>query len=184
MSFQHTKTSFPIFKKHPDLVYLDSAASSLKPQSVIDAINEYNSTYSVNIHRGLYPLAEQASLEYEKARDVVAQFINAPSKDEIIFTRNATESLNLLGYTLEKELNSQSEIVISIAEHHANFVTWQQVAKKTGATFSLIDINENTDLDIYKNEKVDLSKYVSGKTTIFTITYVSNVLGRVQPLNE
>ncbi|OGK56493.1 hypothetical protein A3H83_04050 [Candidatus Roizmanbacteria bacterium RIFCSPLOWO2_02_FULL_39_8] len=178
------KNNFPIFKKHQDLVYLDSASSSLKPQSVINAINEYNSSYSVNVHRGLYPLAEKASLEYEETRDVVAKFINAPSKDEIIFTRNATESLNLLGYTLEKELNSQSEIVITIAEHHANFVTWQQVAKKTRATFSLIDIDENTDLDIYRNGKVDLSMYVSSNTKIVALHYISNVLGRVQPLNE
>lgn len=179
------KKDFPIFKKNPRIVYLDSTATSLKPQSVIDAMNDYYTDYSSNIHRGLYPIAEKASLEYEEAREVVAQFVGAKSKEEIIFTRNATESLNLLAYTLESEIKPTDEILTSIVEHHANFVTWQQLAKKTGATFSIIDIDDHADLDIIDSKGViNVKKYVTKKTKIFSLHYISNVLGGIQPIKK
>lgn len=179
------KKDFPIFKNNPSLVYLDSGATSLRPQSVIDAMNTYYTHYSTNIHRGLYPIAEKASMAYEETREVVAEFIEAASGEEIIFTRNATESLNLLAYCFSSQIKKGDEIVTSIAEHHANFVTWQQLALKTGCTFLTIDIDGNGDLDIYdKDKNIDLSKYVHQNTKIFTLHYVSNVLGTEQLLKE
>src|SRR3989338_8786853 len=156
-----TKKDFPIFTNNPGLVYLDSAASGLRPQSVIAAMNDYYTKYSSNIHRGLYPIAEKASQEYEETREVIAQFIGATSANEIIFTRNATESLNLLAYCLQSEIKSDDEIVTSIIEHHANFVTWQQLALKTGAKFSIIDVDSRGDLNIFdKDGAISLHKYV------------------------
>lgn len=185
INVKQIKKDFPIFKNNPHLTYLDSTATSLKPQSVIDAMDAYYTDYSANIHRGLYPIAERASYEYEDAREVVAQFVNANCKEEIIFTRNATESINLLAYTLESDIKQSDEIVTSIVEHHANFVPWQQLAKKTGATLSIIDIDNHADLDIIDSKgMINVDKYVTKKTKIFTLHYISNVLGGIQPIKK
>src|SRR3989304_9057644 len=127
---------FPIFQHQSNLVYLDSTATSLKPKIVIDKIKEYYEEYSANIFRGIYPMSEKATVEFEETRNAVSKFINASKSSEIIFTRNATESLNLLAYSLgRKIIESGDEIVTTIMEHHSNFVPWQVLANETGAIF-------------------------------------------------
>lgn len=173
------KNDFPIFKHHPNLVYLDSAATSLKPQIVIDKMTEYYSQYSTNIHRGIYALAEKATEEYENSRALVAKFIGANDSSEIVFTRNATESLNLIAYALGRVIVAKNdEIVTTIMEHHSNFVPWQMLAFENGANFKVIDIDQMGYL------KIDLEEIVSNKTKIFALTYVSNVLGTINPVKE
>ena len=182
----NVKKDFPIFNAHPELVYLDSGATSLKPQPVIDAIVAYYSTYSANIHRGLYNISEKASAEYEDTRSVVARFINAPSPNEIIFTSGTTESINLLTSTIGgSSVGEGDEVVTTGMEHHANFVPWQQLAFNTGADFKVIDINENHELGIMKEDgHIDLTNIITKKTKIFAITLVSNTLGTINPVKE
>lgn len=177
---------FPLLSNHPDLTYLDSAATALKPQSVIDRMTEYYSSYSANIHRGLYALSEKASSEYEETRQVVADFIHASSSDEIIFTRNATESINLIAYALGREVVDPGDTVVStIIEHHANFIPWQQLAFQNDAEFKVIDCTDTGELDIYnKQGHIDLADIVTEKTRFFALSYVSNVLGTIQPVKE
>ncbi len=172
------KKDFPIFKNNPELVYLDSAATSLKPQVVISKLVEYYSKYSANIFRGVYKISEEATKEYEETRTVVADFINANEK-EVIFTRNATESLNLIAYSLGREIvKKDDEIATTIMEHHSNFVPWQQLAFENGAVLKVIDINDEGYLE------AELDKVITKKTKILALTYVSNVLGTINPIKE
>ena len=135
------KNDFPIFKNNSGLIYLDSGATSLKPQSVVDAMSAYYTEYSANIKRGIYTISEKATEAYEKARETVAEFIGADT-GEIIFTRNTTEALNLVMYSLGTNIVGKGdEVVVSIMEHHSNFVPWQQLCLNTGATFKIIGIN-------------------------------------------
>lgn len=183
---QKLKKDFPIFTHHPDLVYLDSAATSLKPQSVIAKINEYYTQYSANIHRGIYTLSEKATSEYEESRTIIARFIGATNPAEIIFTRNATESLNLIAYSLGRQIiNKNDEVATTIMEHHSNFVPWQMLALENGADFKVIDIDHEGYLKMQNGKlKVDLDNIISKKTKILTLTYVSNVLGTINPVKE
>ena len=169
------KRDFPIFSHHPDLVYLDSAASTQKPQIVIDAEIEFLSKHYANIHRGLYKLSEKSTSLYDEAREKIQKFINAKYFEEIIFTRNATEGLNLLATTLAKDyLTDDDEIIISNLEHHANIVSWQLIKKFKKIKIKVIPIDENGNLDFeaFKN-------LFSNKTKIVSMTYVSNVLGNI-----
>lgn len=170
------KQDFPIFRHHPDLIYLDSAATSLKPKSVIVAICMYYEKYSANVGRGIYKLSQEATQAYEDSRSAVAEFIFA-DPDEIVFTRNTTESLNLLAYALEKNIKPGDKIVTSIMEHHSNFVPWQELAKRKKALLNIIDINDDGRLNIS-----NLEKLIGQKTKIVTLTYVSNVLGTINPI--
>ncbi|HLC94494.1 MAG TPA: SufS family cysteine desulfurase [Patescibacteria group bacterium] len=180
------KKDFPIFEYHPDLVYLDSAATSLKPRIVIEKEIEYYHEYSVNIHRGIYSLAERATQEYENVRTMVSYFIGARDPSEIIFTRGATESINLIAYSLGRQIVSRGdEVVTTIMEHHSNFVPWQMLAFEAGADFKVIDIDENGELKIKSEKaKVSLEGIVTKKTKILAITYVSNVLSIINPVKE
>ncbi|MBI2641359.1 SufS family cysteine desulfurase [Candidatus Roizmanbacteria bacterium] len=174
------KKDFPIFQSHPDLVYLDSSATSLKPRSVIEKEREYYEEYSANVFRGLYQISEKATEEYEESRSVVATFINAKNPDEVIFTRNASESLNLIAYSLgRKIMKSGDEIVTTIMEHHSNFVPWQQLALENGGIFKVIDINEEGALPLKALEQI-----ISKKTKIFALTHISNVLGVINPVEK
>ncbi|MBI2051196.1 cysteine desulfurase [Candidatus Roizmanbacteria bacterium] len=176
------KIAFPLVKNNPDLVYLDSAATSLKPKTVIDKLVEYYEEYGVNIKRGVYKLSERATQEYEQSRRLVAEFIGAQSKDEIVFTRSATESLNLVAYGFGRAGISESdEIVVSIAEHHSNFVPWQVLAGETGAFFKVIDITDEGYLDL---DLKNLDEIITKKTKILALSYVSNVLGTVFPIKK
>lgn len=182
LNFSKIKSDFPIFKRHINdrpIVYLDSTASSLKPQKVIDAINAYYTKYSVNIFRGVYTLSEEATSAYENARESVAKFIGANS-NEVIFVRNATEAINLMASTWgESQIKKGTNVVTTVMEHHANIVPWQVLTKKSGAEFRILDIDET---GILKLE--DLDKLIDKKTILLAITYVSNVLGTVNPVKE
>ena len=125
------KKDFPIFKNNPKLVYLDSAATSQKPQIVLDTINDYYLFYNANIHRGLYSLSEKSSTKVEEVRKKVQEFIKAKESSEIIFTKGATEGINLLMYSLgQKNIKKGDTVVTTIMDHHANFVPWQQLASQ------------------------------------------------------
>ena len=176
------REAFPILSRevhgHP-LVYLDNAATTQKPKSVIDALSTYYSTMNANIHRGLHTLAEEATAAYEDVRKQVATFINAGSYREVVFTRNTTESLNLLAYTLGARLNPGDEIVLTAAEHHSNLVPWQLVSQRTGAKLRFIELNDDQQID------VDTARAaINANTRIVSIMHMSNVLGSISPVAE
>lgn len=171
---QQIKKDFPIFTKNPDLVYLDSAATSLKPRVVLDKLNEYYTQYSSNIHRGIYDIAEKATAEYEIARQKVAGFIHA-SPEEVIFTSGTTDSINLLSTSLGETVEAGDEICVTIADHHSNFVPWQQLAFIKGATFKALPV-EDVILSVAKNLGV--------KTKILALPLISNTLGTIFPIKE
>jgi len=177
------KVDFPIFKERPELVYLDSTATSLKPESVLVKLNQYYRNYSANVFRGLYPISEMATEAYEKARAIVADFVGCKDAAEIIFVRNATEALNLVAYSLGPTLlDQESEIITTIAEHHANFVPYQRLAQENGAVLKVLEVDERglTKLD----DPQFVRSVVNPKTKLLAINYVSNVLGTIQPLKE
>lgn len=176
------RADFPILARevhgHP-LVYLDNAATTQKPQSVIDALVHYYSTTNANIHRGLHSLAEAATDAYEQVRQQTARFIGAPSHREIVFTRNTTESLNLLAYTLGARLKPDDEIVLSAIEHHSNLVPWQLACQRTGARLRFIELGPDGELDL------DSARDAIGpRTRIVSVVHMSNVLGSVAPIAD
>lgn len=177
------RKSFPVLErevKNKLLVYLDNAATSQKPQEVIDALNYYYSNYNANIHRGIHTLAEEATAAYEATRNTVKDFINAASTDEIIFTRGTTEGINLVAYTWgRKNIHEGDEIIISTMEHHSNIVPWQILCEEKKALLKVIPINDEGELlmDDYK-------KLLSPKTKLVSIVHVSNSLGTVNPVKE
>ncbi len=175
---QDIKKDFPIFKNRPEMVYLDSAATTLKPASVIAKGVEYYDRYGANIARGLYAISEQATEEYEKTRVVVADFINA-AKEEVVFTRGTTEAINLLSYSLENRLNEGDEILVTVAEHHSNFLPWQALTARTKARLVILDIDEE---GRFKTD--DLETLVTPHTKIFAFGFVSNVLGTINPVAD
>ena len=167
---------FPIFSDNK-LVYLDSASTAQKPREVINGIkNVYESSYA-NVHRALYKLGSQSTEMFESARASIAQFINAVSSKEIIFTSGTTESINLLAYTLGTQLEKNDEILISQMEHHANLVPWQLLAKRSEAKLRYLPLTKSGELDLSQPEK-----YFTQKTKIVSITHMSNVLGTINPI--
>lgn len=183
MDINKIRLDFPILnieKNGKPVTYLDSGASSLKPQSVMDKMNEYYREYSVNIFRGVYSLSERATAEYEKVRSVVASFIGGRNEKEIIFTRNATESVNLVAASWGADnLRTGENIVSTVMEHHANIVPWQQLTRQKKTELRFIDIDENGLLVLDK-----LDKIVDKKTRLVAVTYVSNVLGTINSVKE
>ena len=140
------KKDFPILKKK-QITYLDSGATTQKPIQVINTINEYYKTINANVHRGAYSLSVEATTRYEQARKKIANFINSPSAEQVIFTKNATESLNLIAYSYGMEiLKKDDEIVLSIMEHHSNLVPWQKVTKNIGSKLNYMYINEEFEI--------------------------------------
>ncbi len=173
------KKDFPIFDSNPELVYLDSTATSLKPKVVINKINEYYSKYSANIFRGVYRISEKATEEYEETREIVAKFIGAKSPREVVFTRNTTESINLVAYSLGRQIMREGdEILTTVMEHHSNFVPWQVLTAETGAVLKILDIDKDGFL------VGDLDRIITKKTKILALTYVSNVLSTINPVKE
>ena len=179
------KRDFPIFQEPmrggKRLVFLDSGATSQKPISVLDAERNFYSTHNAAVHRGSYYLAELASEAYEGARIKVAQFLGGLT-DEVIFTKSATESLNLLAVSFERSqgrlhIGAGDEIVVSELEHHANLLPWQQLAKRTGATLKWFSMKEDGSLDLS-----DIDQIITPKTKVVAITHQSNVLGSVPDL--
>src|SRR6202521_6131372 len=162
------------------LVYLDNAASAQKPQAVLDRINlAYTSQYA-NVHRGLHYLANEATEAYEGARDTVQAFLNAGRREEIIFTRNATEAINLVAYTFGRErINSGDEIVLSIMEHHSNIVPWHFLRERYGAVIKWAPVDDEGNFLIDEFEKL-----LGPRTKLVAITQMSNALGTVVPVKE
>ena len=181
------KKDFPIFARKVrggnPLIYLDSGATSQKPESVISAEANFYRTINAAVHRGAHLLAEEASEAYESARANVAKFIGA-NTDEVVFTKSATESLNMVAYSLGNpgstpHISAGDEIVVSEMEHHANLIPWQQLAKRTGAKLTWFSITKDGRLDLS-----DISKVITKKTKIVAITHQSNVFGTIVPLTE
>lgn len=183
MNIQDIREQFPILHQHVNdhpLVYLDSAATSQKPISVIEALNSYYRGYNSNVHRGVHTLGTKATDGYEGAREKVRKFINAKSTEEVIFTRGATTSLNAVALSYARaNLKAGDEIVITYMEHHANIIPWQQVAKATGATLKYIPLTEDGRLDLE-----DVKKTITANTKIVSVMQVSNVLGTINPIKE
>jgi len=176
---QTIKKDFPIFTHHPDLIYLDSAATALKPQVVIDAEKEYLEQYSTNIARGIYPLAETATEKFEMTREKVATFIGAKSSKEIIFTSGTTDSLNLVSKLLASKVSKGDNIVTTEMEHHSNFLPWKELVKKNIAEFRVVSLTKEGTIDIDV-----LKKSIDEHTKIVAFSALSNVLGTINPIKE
>jgi len=177
------RQDFPILHQQINgkpLVYLDSGASSQKPASVIEAMNEYYRRYHSNVHRGIYQLSEKASAAYETARKKVGRFINARSWREIIFTRNATESINLVAFSWgQTNIKAGDVILTSEMEHHANLVPWQQLVARTGATLKYIPVSEQGYLDMAAFDEM-----LGPQVKLVAITQMSNVMGTITPIGD
>lgn len=177
------RSQFPILQrmvKDKPLVYLDNAATTQKPQAVIDALVSYYTTCNANIHRGIHTLAEEATAAFEATRDAVRTFINATSREEIIFTKGTTEGVNLVAATWgRKEIAAGDEIIISAMEHHSNIVPWQVLCEEKGAALKVIPVNEAGELDMDAFHQL-----LSGKTKLVSVVHVSNALGTINPVKE
>lgn len=179
MNIEEIRKDFPILQ-NKEITYLDSGATTQKPIQVIKAVEEFYEKYNANPHRGAYSLSIEATEVYENTRKKIAKFINAKYTEEIIFSKNATESLNLLAYSYGIEnLKKDDEIVISIMEHHSNLVPWQKVCKQTGAKLNYMYINDN-----YEISEEEIESKITDRTKIVSITHVSNVLGTINNIEK
>lgn len=171
---------FPVINNNPKLSYLDSAASSLKPQEVIDSITNYYETLGVNVHRGVYDLSYKATDLYEGARAKIAKFLNASREEEIVFTRGASASLNLVAQSYGmKFINEGDEVITSELEHHSSHMPWFNVCKVKRATLKYVPLNEEGRITVENFMKV-----LTPKTKLVALTYVSNVMGYITPIKE
>ncbi len=176
------RKDFPILDQQVNgapLVYLDNAATSQKPRVVIDALSDYYHNYNANVHRAVHALSDQATFAFEQARDRVREFVHATSRNEIIFTRGTTESINLVANCYTGLLQPDDEILISHMEHHSNIVPWQMLAARTKAVLKACDVNSQGDIDLES-----FANLLSDKTRIVAISHVSNALGTVNPLQQ
>jgi len=183
INVQKIKKDFPLFTRKihgKPIIYLDSSATALKPQAVIDAMNVYYTRCTANVFRGIYTISEEATKGYEEARTLMARFINGRT-EEIVFTRNTSESLNLIAYTWlhYHPYSKKSTVVSTILEHHSNFVPWQQKAKELGIGFRIVKLTPEGTLNIN-----DIEKLVDKETVLFAFTAVSNVLGTITPVKK
>ena len=183
MEFRNIKSNFPIFKqkiKGKSLIYLDSANSSQKPKTVIDEISRFYETEFSNVGRSVHTLAVKATNKFEETRDIVKNYINAKHREEIIFTKGATEAINLVANSFgEKFIKSGDEILVTELEHHSNYVPWHYLRKKKGAKIKFASVDENGEIDV--NE---FKKHITSKTKIIAFTHVSNVTGTVMPVKQ
>ncbi|OUL37767.1 cysteine desulfurase [Nostoc sp. T09] len=190
MTFTSTKTladqvraDFPILRQEVNgkpLVYLDNAATSQKPLLVLNTLRDYYEGYNANVHRGAHILSAQATDAYEGARDKVAKFINAASRQEIVYTRNASEAINLVAYSWGmNNLQPGDEIILSVMEHHSNIVPWQFVAQKTGAVLKFVELTPEQTFDLSQFKTL-----ISDKTKLVSVVHVSNTLGCINPVQE
>ena len=178
LSSETIKKDFPIFN-NSDLVYLDNAATTHKPQSVLNAVDRLYTEANANVHRALYSLGSESTERFENSRTKVADFINSNSAKEIIFTSGTTESINLLARSVGNTLNPGDEILISEMEHHSNIVPWQLTAERTGTTLNYIPVTETGELDLSEPDH-----YFKPNTKIVSITHISNVLGTINPVKK
>ena len=173
------KRDFPLLENE-NITYLDSGATTQKPIQVIKAVEEFYQKYNANPHRGAYSLSVEATEQYENTRTKIAKFINAKHREEIIFSKNATESLNLIAYSYGLDnLKKDDEVVISIMEHHSNLVPWQKMTKQTGSKLNYMYIN-----DEYELSEEEIKSKITDKTKIVGITHISNVLGTINKVKE
>ena len=173
------RADFPLLAANPSLHYLDSAATSQKPRAVLDALVGFYESANANPHRGAYALSAAATDAYHSARATIARFLGVADSDCLIFTRGTTESVNLVASTWGMtNVRVGDEIVISAIEHHANFVTWQQLAKRTGATLRIVELTANQEIDLDQ-----LRGIVGAQTRLVAITHVSNAVGAITPLD-
>jgi cysteine desulfurase/selenocysteine lyase len=182
MDVQKIREDFPILEKNINgkpLIYFDNGATTQKPKQVIERIARYYSGENSNVHRGVHTLSQEATELYENAREYIRSFINAEESNEIIFTRGTTESVNLLATALKPWVLKADEIVVTVMEHHSNFVPWQQLCEMTGAKLKIVPVERNGELDLEFLEKL-LNPY----TKLLAITHISNVLGTVNPVKE
>ncbi|OUL33565.1 cysteine desulfurase [Nostoc sp. 106C] len=190
MTFTSTKTladlvrgDFPILHQEVNgkpLVYLDNAATSQKPLLVLNTLRDYYEQYNANVHRGAHILSAQATDAYEGARDKVTKFINAASRQEIVYTRNASEAINLVAYSWGmNNLQPGDEIILSVMEHHSNIVPWQFVAQKTGAVLKFVELTPEQTFDLEQFKRL-----ISDKTKLVSVVHVSNTLGCINPVQE
>lgn len=177
------RAEFPVLQQQVNgkpLSYFDNAATTQKPISVINALSEYYEGYNANIHRGIHTLAEKATKAFENTRESVRNFINAKEREEIIFTKGTTESINLVASTFgRKEINAGDEIIISGLEHHSNIVPWQMLAEEKGANIKVIPVNEHGELDIEAYKSL-----LSSKTKLVAVNHASNSLGTINPIKQ
>jgi len=179
---ERVRRQFPILSREVHagvpLIYLDSAATALKPNSVIETVAEHYRRHTANVHRGIHRLAEEATESYEHARELVARFIGAPAARQVIFTHGTTESINLVASTWARQtLRAGDEIVLTEMEHHSNLIPWQQVAATTGAELRFVPVTPDGHLDLSA-----LDALLSRRTKLVAVTAVSNVLGTVNPV--
>lgn len=175
---QNLKSQFPIFTARPGLTYLDSAATSLTPTPVIDAVSDYYRTLSANVGRGLYATAEETTARFEAVRERTARFIGA-DPDEIVFTRNATEGINLLASVLEDRIATGDNIVVTALEHHSNFLPWKRLAAKQGAELRIVPFEEDGSI------RPDTAKsFIDTRTKVFAFSAISNVFGTPNDVSD
>lgn len=177
------RADFPILHQEVNgspLVYFDNAATSQKPQAVLDVLNHYYHHDNANVHRGVHALSARATDAYEGARDKVAAFVRAASRNEIVFTRNASEAINLVAYSWGmSQLQAGDEIILSVMEHHSNLVPWQMVAQRTGASLKFVELTDTQEFDLDQFRQL-----ISDKTKLVAINHVSNTLGCINPVAE
>ncbi len=184
LDVERVREDFPILEREFDgnrLVYLDNAATTQTPNQVIDAISKYYRETNANVHRGIHHLSQEASVRYEEAHDTLAEFVGASGgREEMVFTKNTTEAENLVAYAWGlNELDEDDEVVLTEMEHHASLVTWQQIAKKTGATVRYIGITEEGELDMDHAREL-----IGPDTRMVSVVHVSNALGTINPVSE
>jgi cysteine desulfurase/selenocysteine lyase len=183
VELEEIRDDFPVLRQkvHGNpLIYFDNAATSQKPRVVIEALNDYYERYNANVHRGIHSLAERATREFEKARERVARFINAPSPEQVIFTHGATEAINLIAWSwASANLKKGDEILTTFMEHHSNIVPWFQACERTGAVIKRIELNPDGTLRLD-----DLDKLITDRTRLVTVTHQSNVLGTINPIRQ
>ncbi|WP_459191300.1 aminotransferase class V-fold PLP-dependent enzyme [Halosimplex sp. J119] len=183
LDVERIREDFPILEREfrgEQLVYLDNAATSQTPDQVVDAISHYYRHTNANVHRGLHQLSQEASIAYEEAHDRVAEFIGAEGREEVVFTKNATEAVNTVAYAWGlAELGPGDEVVLTEMDHHATLVTWQQLAKKTGADVKFIRVDEDGYLDVDHAREL-----ITDDTAMVSMIHVSNTLGTINPVEE
>ncbi len=173
------KKDFPLLMQDPT-VYIDNAATAQRPRTVLDAVNGFYQRHNANPLRGIYELSVEATEDYENSRRAVQKFIGAAHPEEIIFTRNTTESINLIAYSYGLSIDTEcDEFLVSIMEHHSDLLPWQMVCRQTGAKLKFIECESDGRLDLNKVEAL-----INDKTKIVAVTQVSNVLGREYPIRE
>jgi cysteine desulfurase/selenocysteine lyase len=183
IDWEKVREDFPILRrvvnKHP-LVYLDNAASSQKPQPVLDAILHYYTTFNANVHRGVHTLSQEGTNAFEESREVVRRFIHAAKKEEVIFTKGTTESINLVAYTFGRAfVHEGDEIIVSTLEHHSNIVPWQMLCDERKAKLKVVPLLETGELDMEAYHKL-----LGEKTKLVAVAYISNALGTINPVKE